>query len=146
MTVPRVIVIGPPRSGKSTFARSLRAEGVPTRCGDPRSLVKDPEHGVEYLPEGLDWSEGSRYVADIWLPSPGPWCCEGISMVRALRKVIEDGRRRVLDGCRIVVFEDFHPDAELKRGHVGMRSAIAGIWGQIAHELAGAVEYPQRQF
>lgn len=139
----RVVVVGAPRSGKSTYARELRAQGVPTFCGDPRSLVKDPEDGVTYLPEGLPWGgdEGaSRYIADHWFTMPGPFCCEGVAMARALRKVVQDNRVRILDGVRIVRFTGQHAHAVTKPGQVTMRKAIDTVWSQIAGDLKHLTE------
>lgn len=139
----RVILVGPPRAGKSTYARELRAQGVPTFCGDPLSKVKDPEPGeVVYLPECYDIKpdSGDRFIADHWFTMPGPWVCEGVLMARALRKVVQDNRVRILDGVRIVRFTSQHAHAVTKPGQVTMAKAIDTVWSQIAGELKHLTE------
>ena len=135
-------MVGAPRSGKSTYARELRAQGVPTYCGDCRSMVKDVEHGVTYLPElfAKDWSGGSRFIADTWFSMAGPYCVEGVATVRALRKLLADGRIRELDGVRIVRFTGQHAHAVTRPGQVAMKKAIDSVWSQIAGELKHLTE------
>lgn len=139
----KVILVGPPRAGKSTYARELRAQGIPTYCGDPRSKVKDPEDDVVYLPECFTIGKncGDRYIADHWFTMPGPWCCDGVLMVRALRKVLEDGRIRTLDDCRIVRFQRQYMSAITKPGQVTMAKAIDTVWSQVAGALSHITEY-----
>lgn len=142
MTPDRIILVGPPRSGKSTLARELRAAGTPTFCGDPAELVKDLEAEVTYLPSGLGWSEASQYVAETWFRMPGPWCCEGVSMVRALRKVLDDPDRvKILDGVQIVRFTMQYESAVTKEGQRAMAKAIDKIWNEIVGVLPGKVTY-----
>lgn len=137
----KVILVGAPRSGKSTYARELRQQGIPTFCTDPLSLVKDPEQGVTYLPEGMAWSEASRFIADYWFVAPGPWCIEGIATVRALRKVTEDGRQRILDTCRIVRFTRQWRNAVTKPGQVAMAKAIDTVWSEVEPSFRAITEY-----
>lgn len=140
----RYILVGPPRAGKSTFARSLREQGVPTFCTDPLSLVKDPEEGVTYLPEGLDWSEASRFCAEQWFTMPGTWCIDGIATVRALRKLIDDGTERarsVLQGVNVVKFDKQYEHAITKTGQRHMAKAIETVWREIAPVLPARVQF-----
>lgn len=136
MSDERVIIVGGPRCGKSTLAREFAARGVPVFCGDPRSLVKEPEDGVTYLPEGMDWSEGSQFVADEWFTQPGPWLCEGQIMARALRKWcptvdIFTGKAD-LPADRIIVLRDHHPLADVTPGQAAMHKAVMTVWNEIA--------------
>lgn len=138
----RVVIIGGPRRGKSTMARALREEGLPTFCTDPLTLVKDPEDGVTYLPEGLGWSEASKFVADNWLTQPGPWCVEGIATVRALRKFIAErddaGAGEDLAGLEVIVLTDGHPDADINPRQEATAKAVWTIWSEIADRFEGA--------
>lgn len=134
----RVIVIGGPQRGKSALARLYRANRLPTYCCDPQSLVKHPEHGVTYLPEGLGWSEASQYVADQWFTMTGSWCIEGVAAVRALRKWV----RRSPPAEKIIVLRDPHPLAPpLLRGQRTMAKSVATIWRSIERRFSGLVEY-----
>jgi len=141
----RIVLVGAPRSGKSTFARELRARGIPTLCTDPKSLVKDVERDVTYLPEIYAppsmWSEGSRHVADSWMTRPGPWVIDGVGSVRALRKLLDDGRMSLVEGFRIVRFTGQYAHAVTKPGQVTMAKAIDTIWDQIADRLRPITEY-----
>jgi hypothetical protein len=141
----RWVLVGGPRMGKSTYARELRRHGVPTFCTDPLSLVKEPESGVTYLPEGygLGRDSADRFVADNWFAMAGPWCIDGVVTVRALRKLIEDGpeRLRLLEGVRIVKFSKQYENAVTKPGQVSMAKAIETVWREIAPFLPGRVEF-----
>lgn len=131
----RVILVGAPRSGKSTYAKTLRARGIPTYCTDPKSLVKDVEEDVTYLPEGLEWSEASQYVLDHWFTKPGPWCIEGVATVRALRKLLREDLEDLLSGVQLVRFTGQHKDAVTKPGQVSMKKGIDSVWKEIEPKL-----------
>jgi hypothetical protein len=131
----RTIIVGGPRCGKSTLARQYRARGVPVFCGDPRSKCKEPEDGVTYLPEGLDWSEGSQYVANEWFTMPGPWLLEGQIMARALRKWTSAG-----EPCdEIIVLRNHHPKAVVSPGQRAMHKAVMTVWSEIEGRFAHLV-------
>jgi Fe-S cluster assembly ATPase SufC len=142
--VKRYILVGPPRAGKSTYARALRELGIPTFCTDPLSLVKDPEDGVTYLNEGLAWSDASRFVADYWMTMQSPYCIDGIATVRALRKILDDGTERarsVLNGVIIVKFDRQFEHAVTKEGQRSMAKAIETVWREIAPVLPAKVQF-----
>lgn len=81
----RTIIVGGPRTGKSTLAQKL--EG-PIYCTDPRHRVKEPADNVKYGPD-VEWEDTSDWLADNWLKMPGPWTIEGHATARALRKYHE---------------------------------------------------------
>lgn len=138
----RIVIVGGPRCGKSTLARELRGAGIPTRCGDPHSKVKEPEPGVSYLPEGLPISGedgAAQWVCDNWLVKPGPWCCEGWVMARALRRWLGWPReQRGVPADRIIVFTRHHPDATVTPGQRAMLKAVGTVWGAIRHHFPDA--------
>src|SRR5215471_18692626 len=134
----RIIIVGGPRCGKSTIARSYLARGVPVYCGDPAHLVKDREDGITYLPPGLTWSDGSAYVAQEWFPMPGPWVCEGQIMARVLRKWL----RGSPPADHIVVLGHHHPKARPTPGQRAMHTAVMSIWREIAHRYRAIVVIP----
>lgn len=131
----KIILVGAPRSGKSTEAKRLRASGIPTYCTDPKSLVKDVEDDVTYLPEGLAWSDASQYVLDEWFTMRGPWCIEGVATVRALRKALDQEATDVLKGVQVVRFRGQYQDEVTKLGQLSMKKAIDTIWKEIAPKL-----------
>lgn len=141
----RYILVGGPRRGKSTTARALRAKSIPTYCTDPRSLCKEPEDGVTYLPEFYAqkerWSDASKFIADQWFAMPGPWCIDGVATARALRKwgLERDWAHMPCD--RIIVFAKAHPLAKVSEGQENMAKAVMTVWREIAHRYEAITEY-----
>jgi len=131
----RIVVVGGPRCGKSTYARQFKGV-MQVYCGDPRSKCT-PESGVVYLPEELGWSESSAYVTDFWLSRPGPWVMEGQVMARALRKW--EGSVPPCD--EIVVFLKQHPKAQVSSGHAAMHKGVMTVWDEISHRFAAITTY-----
>jgi adenylate kinase family enzyme len=73
--VSRIIIIGPPKAGKTTLGRELaNASGALLR------------HTDDLIGGELDWSGCSERIATDWFAEPGPWIIEGVAAVRALRK------------------------------------------------------------
>jgi len=69
----KILIIGGPRGGKTTYARKLSRElGIPL------------DHFDNYIKQ-YEWSELSEKISD-WLNDPGPWIKEGVAGVRGLRK------------------------------------------------------------
>lgn len=129
----RIVVVGGPRSGKSTYARRWRSSGVPTLCGDPLSTVKEPEDGVEYLPEGIPFAGddgAAAWIVAHWFPRPGPWVAEGHVMARALRRAAD---RRVCD--RVVVFDVPHPQAMVTPRQLSMGKGVQTVWETVRREI-----------
>jgi hypothetical protein len=76
MKPQRILIAGGPGTGKSTLSRQLA-----TRMGLDHHAI----HHTDDLMGVLEWSEASAEVAR-WLEEPGPWICEGVATIRALRK------------------------------------------------------------
>jgi hypothetical protein len=131
----KVILVGGPRSGKSTYAGELRKTGIPTYCADPYHMVKEPEFGVIYLPDWLiRWSEQSQYIADTWFKMPrDSWCIEGVATVRALRKYLLQGGS--LEGIKVIKFDGSIPGIELKPGQKSMAKGVDKIWAEISDQI-----------
>ena len=129
----KIILVGGPRTGKSTEARALREAGVPTFCTDCKSQVKEPEDGVTYMNDDMDWSAVSQHVADNWFTMDGEWCIEGVATVRALRKYIARYGR----GPKGVTIKRFDRQFEsevnpLKDGQRRLAKGVDSIWNQIS--------------
>ena len=145
----RIVIVGGPRTGKSTLARELRLLGFPTLCGDPESKVKEVEVGVEYLPEGLPVSGddgAAQWVADNWFTRPGPWCCEGWVMARALRRwgAFENQihpRRLAMPCERIIVLRRQYQAAVTKAGQVAQHKGVFTVWDTISQYFVPITEY-----
>jgi hypothetical protein len=132
----RVLIVGGPNRGKSTLARQL---GLPVFCTDARSLVRAPEEGVTYVPEGLDWSGSSAHVAEHWLPMHGPWVIEGVAAARALRKWADANPLGPPPVDRIVVL--WEARADCSKGQAAMAKGVETVWRGIAPRFAPITEY-----
>lgn len=129
----RVILVGGPMRGKSTYARRFR---VPIMCTDARSQVREPDPDVEYLPEGLEWSAASAYVAEHWLTRPGPWVIEGVATARALRKWFAVHAEPPAD--RVLLF--VRPAATPTDGQERMAAGVMKVWSEVADLVADRTE------
>lgn len=137
----RIVLVGGPRSGKSSYARRLRDEqNIPTYCCDPRSTVKEPEHGVTYLPENLGWEGASAFIAGEWLRMPGPYCVEGHATARALRKLVQEREYDAIKGLRVVVFGEQIEDAITAPGQRALAKGVFTVWREIAWAFPNSEE------
>lgn len=113
----RILIAGWPRVGKTTFAMKLGAElGIPVR------------HTDDVM--GLGWSESSLEVST-WLEEPGPFIVEGVSVPRALRKLIArfDGPPADVLYWRSVPWEPLTSRQE------GMGKGCDTVWNEVREEL-----------
>lgn len=80
--VTRIVILGGPKTGKTTLANTLAAERerAHARAGTTHGPAR---HTDDLIP--LGWSEASQ-AASLWFDEPGPWIIEGVAAVRALRK------------------------------------------------------------
>lgn len=116
----RLVVIGPPKAGKTTYAVSQAAR------------VQCPVHHCDDLISTHDWSAASQHIADQWLGTLGPWIVEGCAAVRALRKWLAANPTGM--PCDYVLYIRT-PKIPLNAGQARMQVAIDTIWRQIAAEL-----------
>lgn len=116
----RDVIIGPPRSGKTTLALEFARPGVRVMHTD--SLIGS--HA---------WSELSLLVARDWLTQPGPWIIEGVAAVRALRKWLHmHSRGKPCDR----VIELMRPREKLTARQRSMAKGCATIWADVRPGLA----------
>lgn len=117
----RLLIIGGPRTGKTTLAREM-----------------SPHFHESDLPyrQGKEWSECSAEVA-LWLDWPGPWVIEGVVLPRAIRKWLETERGRDIRNtpCDRVLLVESPAFVELNRGQRGMTTSVGKVWGDVAPEL-----------
>ncbi len=111
------------------MARRLREEGIPTYCGDAVHYVKQPEPDVIYLPEYLSWTTAPDYVAREWFVMPGPWCCEGVVMARALRKLLRQQQGHLLKGVEVIYLD--LPMEPRTPGQNNMAKGVSTVWFEI---------------
>lgn len=115
----RLVIVGGPRSGKTTIADSLLPSGTKVRHTDDLMMTHD-------------WSAASQHVADKWFTEPGPWVIEGVATARALRKWLASnpaGRP-----CDFVLLLD-GAWLELTRGQEVMRKGAFTVWKQIDNDV-----------
>lgn len=118
----RIVIIGGPRTGKTTLALALADWfGV------------DVMH-TDDLIGSLDWSAASEHVATVWMSKPGPWILEGVAAVRAIRKrvALHQGERPCDE---VIVLET--PRVELTKGQAAMAKGHARIWAEVRGEVEG---------
>lgn len=151
----RIIIVGGPRTGKSTLAKSF---GVPVRCGDPESKVKESLPGVTYLPEMVKYgchhgdqercketpfacTGAAAWVSDNWFKDKGPWVCEGHVMARALRKFDLTNPISAMPANKIIVLENQYDHAVTLPGQVKLHEQTMKIWREISWRFEAITEY-----
>lgn len=114
----RILVTGPPQSGKTTLALQLgRILGVEVRHTDE-------------LRDIVSWSAGSERVAG-WFNEPGDWIIEGVVIPRAIRKWKKQNPRIVTPWDKLVVFRESRTDpARLLKGQLVMSKQITELIGE----------------
>lgn len=80
-----MVLAGGPKTGKSTLSERIA-----------EILGTTPLHTDDLMGQ-LDWSAASAEVARWMSKLPAPWCIEGVSTVRALRKALSGTSRRPCD-------------------------------------------------
>jgi adenylate kinase family enzyme len=117
----RILIIGGPRTGKTTLARSLGAAlGVAVYHTDKLRRAT--------------WSEESTALA-AWFGKglPGPWICEGVLVPRGLRKWLADHAAPELPAD--IIYWLSVPRVECSPGQAAMGKAVSTVWHQVEPEL-----------
>lgn len=109
----RVIIIGGPGTGKTTYARQFA-----------NVLSTDDLHKA-----GVSWSDASAEIV-AWMNQPGPWAIEGVAVVRAVRKWLKANPGKPLPIDRVIVMKKQYI-AELSPGAAAMGKAHDTVLKQI---------------
>lgn len=114
----RVAIVGGPRSGKTTLARAMAAKlGLPLVSTD------------DFIP--LGWSGASAKAAEV-IAGAKRLLIEGVTVPRALRRLLEDHpRRRPIE--RLVVLG--RPKVRRTKGQTTMAKGLDKILGEILPAL-----------
>lgn len=106
----RIIVVGSPRAGKTTWALDFKEQNPSF------DLIR----GDDYI-SPQNWSSASEVVSLMLLGRAGPWVAEGTVMTRAMDKLL--AQRPDVKPCDKIVW--FHGSRELlKPGQSAMGEAI----------------------
>jgi len=125
----RIVILGGPRTGKTTLAMSTGQETATAPVRHSDDLIEELKH------LGKDaWSEGSRRVAE-WLDAPGPWIIEGVALARALRKWREAHPGEPPPVDKIIRLTT--PHVALTKGQAAMAKGEETVWQEIAGWLLG---------
>lgn len=115
----KIVIIGPPKSGKTTLAHHLGVELQIANLYHTDSLMS------------MEWSEASE-AASHWLDNPAPWIIEGTAAPRALRKWLRRNPGKRLD-VQIVTLRRTYQ--ELRLGQQSMAKGIETIMNEITPDL-----------
>jgi adenylate kinase family enzyme len=110
----RIVIVGSPRSGKSTLAQKLAA-----------ILDVKPQATDELI--GLGWGNDSAEAAK-WFDAKGPWVIEGTGAVRALRKWLKANPEG--SPADIVLYRG-KPKEELTPGQARMATAVGTMSAEV---------------
>jgi len=110
----RVLIIGGPKTGKTTLGRRFKAKST------------------DELIAGTAFDAQVTAAAG-WMDQPGPWAIEGVTGVRALREWIRahPGERPPVD--RVIYLKT--PYVPLSRRQGAMAKGIETVWREIEGEV-----------
>jgi hypothetical protein len=118
----RVVIIGGPKTGKTSLSMALLAIG---------HLEPAQIRHTDELRADNNWSEASA-EASKWFDAPGPWIVEGVAAVRALRKwLATNPTGKPCDEVRVLL----KPMADTSKGQAAMAKGASTIFGEIRAEL-----------
>ena len=114
----KILIIGGPRCGKTTYAHKLSKDlGIPIQHFD--DFMRD-----------FEWSELSDKISE-WLDEPGPWIKEGVQGVRGLRKWLRQNKNAV--GFDVHLLNE--PKVHHTKGQAAMHKAHNTILREVGIEL-----------
>lgn len=111
MTSKRIVIIGGPGTGKTTFAGELRKQ-----TGFEVLHTDDLMH--------LPWSEQSDYLANRLAHDDHPLILEGVAAVRAIRKALDLVTGRPCDEIHVMLYQY----RVLDKGAAALVKGIDTVW------------------
>lgn len=129
------MVVGGPRTGKTTLARDKHRGALAYEQANTRPDPSLPSRWLLLHTDDLmgshSWSAASQHIADDWLNRPGPWIIEGVACARALRKWMRSNDGKPCE--EVIVLETAHVD--LSKGQRSMAKGCASVLAEILPEL-----------
>jgi adenylate kinase family enzyme len=119
----RVLIIGWPKTGKTTLAKEM---------GGGRSTDEVIDMG---------WSEASEEVSN-WIDNPGDWVIEGVALPRALRKWRDRNPDKKLPVDKVIVLRS--PHEPLTPQQITMGKGMDTVMSQVMPWLSQETEVEVR--
>lgn len=123
----RIVILGGPRTGKTTLARDLAQATIAAGYRAPVPCEPGPIFHTDDLIH-LGWSEASAAAA-LWLDEPGPWIIEGVAAVRALRKWRDQHPGAAPPVDRVIHL--YRPHVDLAVGQARMAAGHETVWLEV---------------
>lgn len=122
MTDQRIIIVGGPKTGKTTLAAEI--------AGDAPVFHTDDLIGTH------SWADVPEAIIE-WMVRKGPWVIEGVQTARALRRWIKStGELPPVD--QVVVKTT--PFVELTKGQAAMMKGVMTVWKEVEPFLVSVVD------
>lgn len=122
----RVIIVGGPKTGKTTLAGEISAN---------MALHTDDLIGTH------TWEDVPDAVIE-WMHRPGPWVIEGVQTARALRRWLNLASmhpRPAMPPCDQIIVKTT-PFVELTKGQASMMKGVMTVWKEVEPLLGSAVD------
>lgn len=117
----KILITGSPKAGKTTLVKNIsKKANVDHYCTDPQSRC---DQGVKGIPDGLDWSGGSDFVAQNWIGKKT--LIEGVAIPRALRKWRLDNPNAPVPCDKLIILQGTFQ--ELSKGQRSMAKGIKTV-------------------
>lgn len=133
----KILIIGGPKTGKSTLGRRLSGElSVPLKCSDFTNRGGDIEP-LKFATKDEQWSYASEKVAE-WLDDPSDMVIEGIAVVRGIRKWLKQHPKDPLPFEKIIYLTV--SQQELGKGQHALCRSVNTIFGEILPAIKDRLE------
>jgi len=127
----RVVIVGGPRTGKSTLADRIAAKYLQRPEQERQAMPGLSLLRTDDLIQTHDWSEVSAIAAD-WLETPGAFVIEGVATARALRKWLAQNPGTPLNAVIVLTAKPFD---ELTKEQSAMDKGVSTVWNKIVIDL-----------
>lgn len=125
MNNKRIMIVGGPRTGKTTLADEIRLDM------EPDVLV----YHTDDLIGKYDWADVPDQIIT-WMQYNPPWLIEGVQTARALRRWLKKAKTLGWAGTpcdRIIVLRE--PKEELTKGQTTMMRGVWTVWKEVEPQL-----------